>query len=155
MSLRPELTASNSFAVRDHMTTEDFLDDGTMTEDLVQFDLAQEIADSERKKPWQSGHYAKILLKKSDLRIVLISMDKAAKIKEHHADGTITVQVLNGLIRLTVEGNEHNLSPGNVLALGASIKHQVHTLEESAFLLTVSWPDNEKLRAMKHRGYGT
>jgi hypothetical protein len=68
------------------MTTEGFLDDGTMTEDPVQFDLAQEITDSERKKPWQSGHYAKTLLKKSDLRIVLISMEKAAKIKDHHAD---------------------------------------------------------------------
>lgn len=35
------------------------------------------------------------------------------------------------------------------------VKHQVEALEDSAFLLTVSWPDNEKLQAMKHRGYGT
>ena len=33
------------------MTTEGFADDGTMTKDLAQFDVAQEIADSERKKP--------------------------------------------------------------------------------------------------------
>ncbi len=137
------------------MTTEGFADDGTMTKDLVQFDVAQEIADSERKKPWESGHYAKTLFKKSDLRIVLISMEKAARIKDHHADGTISVQVLNGAIRFTVQGNAHDLSPGNVLALGASIKHQVEALEDSAFLLTVSWPDNEKLQSMKHRGYGT
>jgi hypothetical protein len=44
------------------MTTEGFADDGTMTKDLVQFDLAQKIADPERNKPWQSGHYAKTLL---------------------------------------------------------------------------------------------
>ena len=137
------------------MTTEGFADDGAMTEDLTQFDVAQEIADSERKKPWESGHYAKTLFKKSDLRIVLISMEKAATIKNHHADGTISVQVINGLIRFTVQGNAHDLSPGNVLALGASIKHQVEALEDSAFLLTVSWPDNEKLQSMKHRGYGT
>jgi quercetin dioxygenase-like cupin family protein len=137
------------------MTTEGFADDGTMTKDLVQFDLEQEVAESERKKPWRSGHYAKTLLKKSDLRIVLISMEKAAKIKDHHADGTISVQVLNGLIRFTVQGKAHDLSRGNVLALGASIKHEVDALEESAFLLTVSWPDNEKLQSMKHRGYGT
>jgi hypothetical protein len=45
-----------------------------MTKDLAQFDVAQEIADSEGKKPWKSGHYAKTPFKKSDLRIVLISM---------------------------------------------------------------------------------
>ena len=137
------------------MTMEGFADDGTMIKDLAQFDVAQEIADSERKKPWESGHYAKTLFKKSDLRIVLISMEKAARIKDHHADGTISVHVLKGSIRFTVQGNAHDLSPGNVLALGASIKHQVEALEESAFLLTVSWPDNEKLQSMKHRGYGT
>jgi quercetin dioxygenase-like cupin family protein len=137
------------------MTTEGFADDGTMIKDLAQFDVAQEIADSERKKPWESRHYAKTLFKKSDLRIVLISMEKAAKIKDHHADGAISVHVLKGAIRFTEQGNAHDLRPGNVLALAASIKHQVEALEESAFLLTVSWPDNEKLQSMKHRGYGT
>jgi quercetin dioxygenase-like cupin family protein len=137
------------------MTTEGFADDGTMIKDLVQFDVAQEIADSEQKKPWESGHYAKTLFKKSDLRIVLISLEKSAKIKDHHADGTISVQVLKGSIRFTAQGNAHDLTLGNVLALSASIKHEVEALEESAFLLTVSWPDNEKLQSMKHRGYGT
>lgn len=44
-----------------------------------------------------------------------------------------------------MQGTAHDLSPSNVLALGASIKHEVEALEESAFLLTVSWLDNEKL----------
>lgn len=137
------------------MTTEGYADDGTMLEDLAQFDLGQEMADSEHKKPWESGHYAKTLFKKSDLRIVLVSMEKASTISEHHADGTISVHVLKGSIRFTVEGDARDLRPGNVLTLGASIKHEVEALDESAFLLTVSWPDNEKLQAMKHRGYGT
>jgi quercetin dioxygenase-like cupin family protein len=137
------------------MTTEGFADDGTMLKNIAQFDLAQEMAESEQKKPWESGHYSKTLFKKSDFRIVLISMERATRIKEHHADGTISVHVLKGLIRLTVQGIARDLSPGNVLTLGASIKHDVEALEESAFLLTVSWPNNEKLQAMKHRGYGT
>ena len=61
------------------MTMEGFADDGSMIKDLAQFDVAQEIADSERKKPWESGDYAKTLFKKSDLRIVLISMEKASQ----------------------------------------------------------------------------
>jgi len=137
------------------MTTEGFARDGTMLKDLAQFDLAQEMADSEWKKPWESGHYAKTLFKKSDFRIVLISMERAATIKEHHFDGTISVHVLKGSIRFTVQDDAHDLWPGNVLTLGPSIQYGVEALEECVFLLTVSWPDNEKLQAMKHRGYGT
>ena len=137
------------------MTTEGFADDGTMLKDLAQFDLAQEMADSEYKKPWQAGHYAKTLFKKSDFRVVLISMETAARLKEHHADGAISVQVLKGSIRFTTQGESHDLWSGNVLMLGASIKHEVEALEESVFLLTIAWPDTEKLQALNHRGYGT
>jgi hypothetical protein len=59
------------------MTTS--LKDGTMIDKLAQFDLLQEIADSEQKKPWQSGHFAKTLFKKHDFRVVLITMENAAK----------------------------------------------------------------------------
>jgi|ERR1700722_9617773 len=129
--------------------------DGTMIDRLAQFDLHQEIADSEQKKPWQSGHFAKTLFKKHDLRVVLITMENAAKMKEHHADGTISVHVLKGQIRFSVHGKPHDLKLGNLLTLGASIKHEVEALEDSAFLLTISWPSDEELAAMKHRGYGT
>ena len=129
--------------------------DGTMIDRLAQFDLHQEIADSDQKKPWQSGHFAKTLFKKHDLRVVLITMENAAKMKEHHADGTISVQVLKGQIRFSVHGKPHDLKSGNLLTLSASIKHEVEALEDSAFLLTISWPSDEELAAMKHRGYGT
>jgi len=137
------------------MTIEGFADDGTMIKHIAQFDLAQEMAESEQKKPWQAGHYARTLFKKSDIRLVLISMEAGSQMKEHHADGTLSVQVLKGTIRFTAQGSAHDLKSGNLLTLGASIKHEVQALEESAFLLTIAWPDTEKLQAMKHRGYGT
>jgi quercetin dioxygenase-like cupin family protein len=137
------------------MTTEGFADDGTMLKDLMQFDLAQEMKNSEQKRPWSMGHFARTLFKKSDFRMVLISMDKGSILKEHHADGTISVQVLKGSIRFTTQGETHSLQVNGVLMLGASIKHEVEAAEDSAFLLTVAWPSGEKLEAMKHRGYGT
>ena len=129
--------------------------DGTMIDTLIQFDLLHEIADSEQKKPWQSGHFAKTLLKKHDLRVVLITMEKSAILKEHHADGTISVQVLKGEVRFTTQGNAHHLKTGSLLTLEASIQHEIEALQDCAFLLTISWPSNEALLAMKHRGYGT
>lgn len=137
------------------MTTEGFADDGTILKDLAQFDLAREMKDSEQRRPWPMGHFAKMLFKKSDFRMVLIMMDQGSILKEHHADGTISVQVLKGAIDFRVHGQVHSLQTNNVLTLGASIKHELEAREESAILLTIAWPTGEKLQGMQHRGYGT
>lgn len=135
------------------MTTS--LEDGTMVDKMAQFDLPKEIEDSESKKPWPAGLYAKTLFKKHDLRVVLISMQNTAHMKEHHADGTISIQVLKGQIRVSVNGKPRDLGVGSLFTLGASIRHNVDAIGDSAFLLTISWPSDQELAAMKHRGYGT
>src|SRR6516162_7841534 len=111
------------------MTTDGFADDGTMLKDIARVNLAREMADSEKKRPWPMGHIATTLFKKSDLRVVLISMDKDSTLKEHHVDGSIAVQVLRGLIRFTVQGESFSLQANDVLTLSASIKHEVEALE--------------------------
>lgn len=131
------------------------LADGTMVDRMAQFDLNQEITDAASNKPWQAGHHAKTLFKKHDFRVVLINMEKGAHMKEHHADGTISVQVLKGNVRMNVGGKAHELSTGNLFTLGASIRHDVEALDDAAFLLTISWPSADELAAMKHRGYGS
>ena len=42
-----------------------------MTDDFAHFDLALELRDAESRKPWPSGLYSKMLVKKDDLRVVL------------------------------------------------------------------------------------
>ncbi len=137
------------------MTTEGFAEDGTMLKDFAQLDLVREMLTSEQTKPWQMGHTARTLFKKSDFRMVLISMEKGSVLKEHHADGTISVQVLKGSLRFTTQEEAHTLHANSLVALGKSIKHEVEALEESAFLLTIAWPNADKLQNMQHRGYGT
>ena len=135
------------------MTTS--LQDGTMHAKMAQFDLLKEIADSEQNKPWQSGHNAKTLFKKHDFRIVLITMEDAARMKQHHADGTISLHVLKGQVRVSIQGKPHDIPAGHLFTLAASIRHDVESVGQSAFLLTISWPSAEELAAMKHRGYGS
>lgn len=130
-------------------------DDGNMIDDLAHFELLREIADAEGTKPWASGVHSRTLFKKPDLRIVLIAMHSGARMKEHHADGTLSVQVIKGQIRIGAQQRTYDLRAGSLLTLSASLKHDVEALEESAFLLTISWPSSEELKAMKHRGYGT
>ena len=43
----------------------------------------------------------------------------------------------------------------SLLTVGASIKHDLEAIAPSVFLLTISWPANQQLLAMQHRGYGT
>ena len=129
--------------------------DGNMVDKLAQFDLQKEIDDAEQKKPWPSGHYARTLYKRHDLRVLLINMENASQMKEHHADGTLSMQVLKGKIRVNVGGKPHELGAGSLFTLAGSIRHDVESLGDSAFLLTISWPSAEELAGMKHRGYGT
>lgn len=129
--------------------------DGTMIENIVQFDLQQKIADAEGKKPWPIGIHSMTLIKKHDFRVVLILMESGAKMDEHHADGTISVQVIKGQIRLRAQKEAHTMRAGNLLMLGASIRHAVEAMEDSAFLLTIGWPSSQELQAMPHRGYGS
>ena len=130
------------------------LADGTMVDRMAHFDLNHEIADAATRKPWAAGHYAKTLFKKHDFRVVLITMEPGAHMKEHHADGTTSIHVLKGQVRVTLHGQSHDLHVGNLLTLAASIRHDVEAVGDAAFLLTISWPSSEELAAMKHRGYG-
>jgi quercetin dioxygenase-like cupin family protein len=120
-------------------------DDGDINGAFSRFDLLREIADSERKKPWSAGIHARVLTKKPDLRVVLISMETAARLKEHRVDGTSSVQVLKGRIRYSTGGQAYDLPAGSLITLAASIAHEVESLDESAFLLTIAWPGNRQL----------
>ncbi len=105
---------------------------------LARFDLTEEIATAAQHSPWPAGHFAKTLFKSSDFRVVLICMEPAAKMKEHHTDGTISVQVLVGAIRFIVQGETQDLRAGNLLTLAPSVPHAVEAVGDCAFLLTIA-----------------
>jgi quercetin dioxygenase-like cupin family protein len=119
-------------------------EDGNVTGDFAQFDLLREIADSERRKPWPSGIHTRILTTRPDFRVVLISMETVTRLKKHRVDGTSSVQVLKGRIRYSTGGQVYDLQAGSLITLDASIEHEVESLDESAFLLTISWPGNQQ-----------
>jgi len=120
------------------MVTEHIADNGTVPKNLARFDFAKEMVRSEQERPWARGHFVRTLFKNSDIRMVLISMDKGSILKEHHADGTISIQVLKGSVRFTAQGDEYSLQANSVLMLGPSIEHKVEALDDSVFLLTIA-----------------
>jgi len=73
-------------------------------------------------------------------------MKAGTHMEEHRAEARISIQVLLGKIRLhSPELAPIELSAEQLLALDCGMRHDVEALQESAFLLTVSWTkDAEK-----------
>src|ERR1700688_3636474 len=117
--------------------------DGTMTGSVLQFGLASELDELHRDEAWlhPTGRSSKTLVKYSDLRIVLIAMKVNTRMHEHTAAGRISVHTLNGHIRLHYAERVVDLLAGHLLALDQCVPHDVEASEDSAFLLTLSWPE--------------
>jgi quercetin dioxygenase-like cupin family protein len=78
-------------------------------------DLASELVGCRQHKPWQSGLHSKLLLKADDLRLLLIAMETGPRLKEHHADGTVSIHALEGTLCIHVQGHAQDLSAGQIL----------------------------------------
>ena len=63
---------------------------------------------------------------------------------EHHVDGRFSIHVLQGKLRVRLPEDLIEVSGGELVAMDYGITHQVEALEESAFLLTISWPGGTK-----------
>jgi quercetin dioxygenase-like cupin family protein len=127
--------------------------DGTLSGSVLQFNLASELDQLHRKESWlhPTGRSSKTLVKYPDLRIVLIAMKANARMHEHKAAGRISVHSLNGHIRLRLPERVVDLPAGNLLALDQCVPHDVEASEDSAFLLTLSWPPETKIVEAKAR----
>ena len=67
-------------------------------------------------------------------------MKANTRMNEHRAEGRISIHHLLGKICVHLPDQKVNLSAGQLLVLDCGMVHDVEALEESAFLLTVSWP---------------
>jgi quercetin dioxygenase-like cupin family protein len=104
------------------------------------FDLTHEIDQLRGEEAWQRGdRNAKTLLKDPPLRLVLTLLKADARMDSHQTEAPVTVHVLSGRLRLTMEDGPVELSPSQMVALDAGVRHDVVALEESAFLLTLGW----------------
>ncbi len=109
---------------------------------LLHFNLSDELRRLRGEDSWArgSGRSSKTLAKYPDFRIVLVLMKPGSEMKEHHADARISIQNIQGRIRLQLPDQALELGTGELMCLESGIAHDVKAIEESAFLITVSWP---------------
>jgi quercetin dioxygenase-like cupin family protein len=127
--------------------------EGTLSEAVLQFNLTSELDQLHQDEAWlhPAGRSSKTLVKYPDLRVVLIAMRANTRMHQHTAEGRISVHTLNGHIRLHLPERVVDLPAGNLLALDQCVSHDVEATEDSAFLLTLSWPPETKIVEAKPR----
>jgi quercetin dioxygenase-like cupin family protein len=106
-----------------------------------QFRIDDEVARLKQESAWQSGtRNAITLVKHGPLRVVLMALRSGTHLEEHHAVGPLTLHVLSGMVRVHTIGRAMDLGRGTLLALDASVEHDVEALEESTLLLNLVQP---------------
>jgi quercetin dioxygenase-like cupin family protein len=54
--------------------------------------------------------------------------------------GGASLHVLEGRVRVQVEGEQWDLEPGDLIVLGENLREPITASEEAAFIVTVAWP---------------
>jgi quercetin dioxygenase-like cupin family protein len=101
---------------------------------------AEEDALRERAASSSSGRAAKTLAKEGRLRVMIIALNRATVLKQHHTDGPVSIQCLRGNVAITIDDASTELTSGGLLILDAKVQHQVKAIRDSSLLITMSFP---------------
>ena len=112
--------------------------DRALTGDVMVFDLgAERAAVADPAILGRSGRNARTLLKEHGLHVTLVTVAAGGSIAEHSTDGPVSIQVLDGEVRVVAGGGEHLVKAGMLLSLAPGIPHGVTSEAGGTFLLTV------------------
>ncbi|WP_223847659.1 cupin domain-containing protein [Bifidobacterium callitrichos] len=78
---------------------------------------------------------SRTVLREDGLRAVLFAFDKDQALSEHTAAMPVTIQVLEGRLRVGGGEREVELTAGGIVYLSARLPHTVYALEPSKMLL--------------------
>jgi quercetin dioxygenase-like cupin family protein len=109
---------------------------------FISVDVPLEIARLRAERAYeQDGHAGRTLVKYPDLRVVLETMKRGTRLPFHETAERMTLQVVLGQLRVSLRpGEVSELSEGTFTAIDAARVHEIESLDESAFLLTLAWP---------------
>jgi quercetin dioxygenase-like cupin family protein len=85
----------------------------------------------------QDSIVSKTILDKSAGTITLFAFDKGQKLSEHTAPYDAVVQVLDGCGQLTIDGQDKQVSSGEIIIMPANVPHAVTAQEKFKMLLTM------------------
>jgi quercetin dioxygenase-like cupin family protein len=96
-----------------------------------------------------TGRSSKTFVKYPDFRIVLVTMRARTRVRQHRTNARIAVIALPGHIRLHLPHTTMELPAGELLALNRNLPHDVEAIQQSTFLLIISWPASSPNRGLR------
>ena len=77
------------------------------------------------------------IIKSGAGNVTLFAFDKGEGLSEHTAPFDALVQIVDGTARITLSGEEHNLSAGDSVIMPASVPHALFAPERFKMILTM------------------
>ena len=109
-----------------------------LAEPIQRFDVAAAAAQLRAEAHASvSGHRQVALIRRGPLSVILFAFEPNGFLKEHSADGEVTIHVLGGRLEVTVGGEVMPLGRGELVALAPRQRHAVRATEASEMLLTI------------------
>ncbi len=84
-----------------------------------------------------SSIVSKTILDKSVGTITLFAFDKGQRLSEHQTPFDAVVQIIDGAARLTIGGEDVNVSAGQIIIMPGNVPHAVAAEEKFKMLLTM------------------
>ena len=85
----------------------------------------------------RDGHRQITLFRGGGVSIVLFAFERGGSLKDHAADGYVTIEVLGGDLQVTTAEGEHRMRDRSLLVLRPGVRHDVRATAASRMLLTV------------------
>ncbi len=79
----------------------------------------------------------KTLYRHGPVTVALFLFDRGDHMPQHVAEGVVTVHVLEGRLKMSAEGQSHDMTAGQILVLAPGVQHDVRAEEPTRMLLTV------------------
>ena len=106
------------------------------------FALGHELNVLRDERPYRDhGHNARTLLKNDGFRTVLVVLKPGARMQEHETYHHVALHCLEGRVCVQLPEGPIELPAGGLLGLGPCVSHDIAAIEDSAFLVYVSWSE--------------
>lgn len=80
---------------------------------------------------------SRVVVNNALLRVVAFAMDAGQELTDHSSPRAVVVQMVEGALRFTVDGDEHRLTSGDVVYLAPGARHALVADAPSRFVLTL------------------
>ena len=90
-----------------------------------------------RAEKHPGGHQQEAIYKSGPVTVAVFVFDAGGHLREHRADGLVTIQLLDGSLLLHTPEHTYDLVPGGLVTLAPGVPHSIQAHKPGAMLLTI------------------